>query len=346
LSIFGKRRRRLLSAASGFDSVVVTNPKNLFYLTDFWGGGIGIVRDDTTVLVTSVMEQRRATESGKEVEVVPTIGKLKQYEEALKRLKGKVLSDEVDPGLGRTTADHDLFIGVRRRKDEEEVRRITKASERIDRIYKMLEGSIVAGRSERQVAADVMKLATEEKLSPLPAEGALSPVIIGSGENASYPHADLTDRRLRAGDMVVADIFFRYEGYCSDCTRTYAVGRVSQERKEAYQAVLEAQLRGISLAKKGVTGRAVHEGVSAVLKERGLDEFFTHGTGHGVGIDIHESPSIGRTSRDRLREGDVVTIEPGVYLPGKYGIRIEDTLSIGDRTKVLFDYTKDLLVLG
>ena len=345
MSIFGKRRQRLLSAASGFDSVVVTNPKNLFYLTDFWGGGIGIVRDDTTVLVTSVMEERRATESGKEVEIVPTVGKLKQYEEVLSRLHGRVLSDEDDAGLGKTT-DVDLFIAVRRRKDAEEMARIGGASRRLDKIYKMLESSIRQGRTERQVAADVMKLATEEKLSPLPAEGSLSPVIIGSGENAAFPHADLTDRKLRRGDMVVADIFFRYEGYCSDCTRTYAVGSVSQERRDAYQAVLDAQLQGVKLAKKGARGRAIHEGVNGVLKEHGLDAYFTHGTGHGVGIDIHESPSIGRTTKDILREGDVVTIEPGVYLPGKFGIRIEDTLTIGDRTRVLFDYTKDLLVIG
>jgi Xaa-Pro aminopeptidase/Xaa-Pro dipeptidase len=346
LTTFGKRRARLLSAASGYDSIVVTNPKNLFYLTDFWGGGIGIVHDDRTVLLTSVMEEKRANESGKEIEVVPTVGKQLQYATARRQLKGKVLADEFDRDLGMTTVDGDLFIQVRRKKDAEELARIEKASQKIDRLYEMLETTIGPGRSERQVAAEVMKMATEEKLSPLPAEGALSPVIIGSGENGSYPHADLTDRKLRVGDMVVADIFFRYEGYCSDCTRTYGVGRVSPEKRQAYQAVLDAQLRGIELAKRGASARKVHEGVNEVLKERKLDAFFTHGTGHGVGIDIHESPSIGRTSVDRLREGDVVTIEPGVYIPGRFGIRIEDTLAIGDSTKVLSDYTKELQVLG
>ena len=346
MSIFSKRRQRLLSAASGFDSVAVTNPKNLFYLTDFWGGGIGIVKDDRTVLVTSVMEERRATESGKEVEIIPTKGRAQQYETALKALKGKILADDFDENLGKTSVASDVFIKVRRRKDQEEVARIAKASKRLDAIYEMLEGSIRPGRTERQVAADVMKLATELKLSPLPAEGSLSPVIIGSGENGAYPHADLTDRKLRAGDMVVADIYFRYEGYCSDCTRTYAVGRADRDRRDAYGAVLESQLRGIKLVGKGASARAVHEGVNEVLAAHKLDSFFTHGTGHGVGIDIHESPSIGRTSKDRLREGDVVTIEPGVYIPGKYGIRIEDTLTVGDRTKVLFGYTKELLELG
>ncbi len=345
MSTFGRRRQRLLSAASGFDSVVVTNPKNLFYLTDFWGGGIGIVRDDHTFLVTSVMEQKRATESGEDVEVIAASTKAQQYEEARKRLKGTVLCDEVDPELGKTKTDGRLFIGVRRKKDAEEVARIARASEKIEGVYRMLESAIAPGKSERQLAGEVMKLATVEGLSPLPAEGSLSPVIIASGENASYPHADLTDRKLRAGDLVVADIYFRYEGYCSDCTRTYAVRRVSQERRDAYAAVLEAQLKGLALVKSGVSGRSVHEGVSALLKERGLDAYFTHGTGHGVGIDIHESPSLSARSKDRLRDGDVVTVEPGVYLPGEYGIRIEDTLSIGGGTKNLYTYTKELLVL-
>lgn len=346
MSTFGRRRKRLLSAAPEYDAVVVTNPKNLFYLTDFWGGGIGIVKDDRTILVTSVMEQKRANDSGNEIEVMPTRGRSQQYETALKLARGKLLSDEYDENLATAKVDSGLFIKVRRKKDEVEIARIVKASRRMDKIYEMLETSIGPGRSERQVAADVMKLATEEKLTPLPAEGALSPVIIGSGENGSYPHADLSDRKIRTGDMVVADIFFRYEGYCTDCTRTYAVGRVSQDRREAYAAVLESQLKGVELARRGASGRAVHEAVNDVLKEHKLDAYFTHGVGHGVGIDIHESPSLSRSSTDRLREGDVVTIEPGVYIEGKYGIRIEDTLVIGDRTRVLFDYTKELRVLA
>jgi Xaa-Pro aminopeptidase len=346
LSTFGKRRQRLLAAASGFDAVVVTNPKNLFYLTDFWGGGIGIVRKDSTVLVTSVMEEKRANESGKEVEVVPAIGRLQQYELMSRHLKGRILSDEHDANLGGATVDAGLFVAVRRKKDAEEMARIERASEKLDAIYRMLENSIRPGRTEREVAGDVMKLATEEGLSPLAAEGSLSPIIIASGENGSYPHAELSDRKLRSGDMVVADIFFRFEGYCSDCTRTYAVGRVSQRMREVYRAVLDAQVRGVGLVRKGVSAKVVHEGVNEVLGEQNLDQYFTHGTGHGVGIDIHESPSIGRTSADRLREGDVVTVEPGVYFPGEYGIRIEDTLAISDGTKVLFDYTKELLELG
>ncbi len=345
MNAFARRRRRLLSAAKGFDSVVVTNPKNLFYLTDFWGGGIGVVREDRTVLLTSFMEERRATQSGKEVEVVPTSARSQQFDAARRMARGRIVTDEFETNLGKSTVDAELFLGVRRKKDDEELARIGRASRKIEKVYEMLEKSMRAGMTEWQVAAGVMKLATEEELTPLPAEGSLDPVIIASGENGAFPHAVLTDRKLRRGDLVVADIFFRYEGYCSDCTRTYAIGRVAQDRRDSYQAVLEAQLKGVALAARGASGRSVHEAVAAVLTERKLGKFFTHGTGHGVGIDVHESPSLGRTSKDRLKEGDVVTIEPGVYIPGEFGVRIEDTLSIGASAKDLYTYTKELLVL-
>src|SRR5208282_266593 len=250
------------------------------------------------------------------------------------------LHDEHGEHLKGVT-DEKFFIQVRRRKDAEEVSRIAEASKRIDRIYEMLEKTIRPGLTEWAIASEVMKEATLEGLSPLASEGSLSPIIIGSGENSAYPHVELTDRKVRVGDMVIADIFFRYEGYCSDCTRTYAVGRVSKERREGYQAVLEAERHGIEMVKVGASGREVHEGVKGILSKHGLDKYFTHGTGHGVGIDIHESPSLGGKSNDILQKGDVVTVEPGIYIPGDYGVRIEDTMLVDAGTRVLTDYTRE-----
>jgi Xaa-Pro aminopeptidase len=344
LSIFDKRRERLLSLASGFDTVIVANPKNLFYLTDFWGGGIGIVGADQTVIVTSVMEEQRATETSKGAQVLPTKGMAAAYEMVKKRAKGKVLIDQYDHKL-KGSIDEALFLEARRKKDAEEVHRIKEGSKRVEKLYQLLEREIRPGRTELEIAAGVMWLATAEGLSPLAAEGSLSPIIIASGPNAALPHAELTDRKVKAGDMVVADIFFRYRGYCTDCTRTYGVGRVSKERRDGYQAVLEAQLEGIELTKKGARSKDVHAGVSGVLKKQGFEKYFTHGTGHGVGIDIHERPSIGGASEDLLADGDVVTVEPGIYIPGEYGVRIEDTLALGRSSKVLFSYTKELLIL-
>ena len=231
------------------------------------------------------MEEKRANESGKEVEVVTGWSRLQQHELMNKHLKGKVLKDEYDAKLGRATVDPDLFITVRRKKDREELARIEKASEKLDTIYGALESWIRPGRTEREVAADVMKLAIEEGLSPLGAEGSLSPIIIASGENGSYPHAELSDRKLRQGDMVVADIFFRYDGYCSDCTRTYAVGHVSQQMRDVYQAVLDAEAHGVGLAGEGRLRQGRARG-----RDRGPE-------GAQTGPALH--PRDGPRSRDR-----------------------------------------------
>lgn len=346
MSAFRRRRERLLQAASGFDNVMATNPKNLFYLTGFWGGGTGIVTPESTVLVTSVMEERRARETAAESDVIARSGGA-EMEAAVKKIlaRGKTLTDEFDKRMKGVTVDPGLFLRTRRTKDAEETARITKASEKIDDIYEMLEKTIRPGVTEIELAAEVMKMATEEHLSPLAAEGSLGAIIIGSGENAAYPHAELTDRKVRDGDLVIADIFFRYEGYCSDCTRTYGVGKVSKERRDGYAAVHEAQLRGVELVKAGETGQRVHEEVRAVLGRYGLDKYFTHGTGHGVGIDIHELPSLGSKSADTLQKGDVVTVEPGIYVPDEYGVRIEDTIVIDGAARVLHNYTRELLIL-
>lgn len=344
MTIYGRRRERLLSAAKGYDTVVVLNPKNLFYLTDFWGGGIGIVREESTVVVTSVMEQKRATESGKEVLVVPEKGMAAIHEAARKRMNGKVLVDAYDPDL-RGEIDEALFLGVRRTKDSEEVKRIAKATKKVELLYSLLEREIRPGRTETEIASEVMRLATREGLSPLGAEGSLSPVIVASGPNGALPHAELTERKVGRGDLIVADIFFRFRGYCTDCTRTYAVGKASEDARAGYEAVLEAQKRGVELAVRGAKARAIHAGVTAVLAEHGLERYFTHGTGHGVGIDIHERPSIGMSSDDILAEGDVVTVEPGIYKPGRFGVRIEDTVVIGRETENLYEYTRELQVL-
>ncbi|MDA4122301.1 MAG: Xaa-Pro peptidase family protein [Thaumarchaeota archaeon] len=345
MSVFKQRRERLLLLASGFDNVVVADPKNLYYLTGFWGGGWGIVRPDATVLVTSVMEEKRATGSSHEAEVVTAPVRSDQVK-AVKRLlaKGRTLIDSKD-GQVRGTVDTGPFIQARRKKDSEELSLIRGASERIDKIYEMLEKTIRPGLTELEIAAEVMKQATLDDLSPLAAEGSLSPIIIGSGENSAYPHAELTKRKVRSGDMIVADIFFRYRGYCSDCTRTYAVGRVRKEQRDGYEAVLEAERHGVKMVRRGESGRDIHLAVKAILKGHRLDGFFTHGTGHGVGIDIHESPSLGGKSEDTLQTGDVVTVEPGIYIPGDYGIRIEDTLFVGNDVEVLTKYDRELLIL-
>ncbi len=347
LSSYALRRKKLRSLTKDNENLLVTKPQNLFYLTGFWGGGVGVVLDDRLVLVTSNMERRRAEKSAGETEVIGVSTNSGITGEVRKLLRRG--SSVVDSGglkiNGRVTVDDGPYLQARRTKDREEQDKITTASRKIDRIYELLEREAMEGMTEREVAADVMRAATLEGLTPFGSEGSLSPIIVAAGENGAYPHAEVTDRVLRDGDFVVVDLFFRFEGYGSDETRTFGVGRLSKEKRQAYQAVLAAQKRGIQCSRAGVECRRVHAQVSRVLGRSSLLRYFTHGTGHGVGVDIHELPSISAASGDRLRENDVVTVEPGVYLPGKYGIRIEDTVLVGMREAVLTRYTRELVVL-
>lgn len=348
LTVYAQRRKRLLSLARG-KQVVAVAPANKYWLTDFWGAGAAIVLPERTVVVTSPLEADRVRETGKEVEVVVAKGSNDVQRSLLKQLDGgKVM---VDDGSGlqlksRGVSKPGSYVEARRVKDQEEIRRIRKASRGLDEIFARMEGFLKPGASEWKVASEVMKLATERRLTPIQDGGALSPVIIGSGPNGALPHAELSPRTIKNGDMVIADIFFRSEGYYSDCTRTFAVGAPSSEARRNYSAVKEAQEAALEIAKEGETCGDVNEAAVVVLRKRGIDKYLNHSIGHGVGIDIHELPRIAKGEKTRLARNDVVTDEPGVYLRGRYGIRIEDTLVVGKKPEVLTKFTKDLVTCG
>ncbi len=345
MSIFADRRKKALSLAKG-RQLVATTGANIFWLTDFWGAGAAIVHEDRTTVVTSVFEADRARELGNEVEVVAAgrwadiLGVVARQME-----KGVALTDD-DRSMRRFKQfrmEPALFLEARRVKDEVELGRIKRASQGLDAIFEALPGVLKPGRTEWEVAAEVMKLATLNGLTPSGSDSALSPTIIASGENGALPHCELTDRKLRKGDFVVADIFFRYRGYNSDATRTFAVGGASGEMKRNYLVVREAQEDALELIREGTLCKEVNDRAVRTLRKHGLDKYLNHSVGHGVGIDIHELPRISKDSESRLVRNDVVTDEPGVYLPGKYGVRIEDTVKTGSKPVVMTRYTKDLV---
>lgn len=348
MGVFADRRRRVLSLAKG-RQVVAARGANLFWLTDFWGSGAAVVRDDKTVVVTSALEEDRCRALGKEVEVV-TVRKWAEMPGALMKLlvKGDVITDDDAEfrRFRRFKMNPSLFLEARRVKDEVEVDRIREASKGLDRIFEALPRELRPGRTEWEVAAEVMKVATQSGLTPSGSDSALSPTIVASGENGALPHCELTDRRLREGDFVVADIFFRCRGYNSDATRTFAVGKASPEMKRSYGAVLEAQENALEMIREGVVCKEVNNEAVRTLRKHGLDKYLNHSIGHGVGIDIHELPRISKDSKEVLVKNDVVTDEPGVYFLGKYGVRIEDTVKTGRKPEVLTRYTKELVTAG
>ncbi|MDA4121248.1 MAG: M24 family metallopeptidase [Thaumarchaeota archaeon] len=348
MTVYAERRKKLLALARGKQVVAMTAP-NLFYLTDFFGSGVAIVRPDKTVVVTSPLGAARAGEVGKEVEVVVAKRPKDILNVLMRRLEEGIAVVDNDGEVRRYKRFKmrpDLFLEARRIKDETEVDRIRKASKGLDKIFEALPSELKPGRTEWEVAAEVMKLATTQGLTPSGSDSALSPTIIASGENGALPHSELTGRKLRMGDFVVADIFFRYEGYNSDETRTFCLGTPTSAMKKHYAAVLEAQLRALDVAKPGVACEQVHKAAVRVLAKHGVAKYLNHSVGHGVGIDIHELPGISNGNKSKLLVNDVITDEPGIYLRGKYGIRIEDTLKIDRKPVLLTKYTKELVTCG
>jgi Xaa-Pro aminopeptidase/Xaa-Pro dipeptidase len=348
MTVYAQRRKRLLSLAKG-KQVVAMTAANMFWLTDFWGGGAAIALPDRTVVVTGPLEADRAQETGQETEVVVVKGWKEIPGEIVTQLRGRAAladDDSLLRGSKGVGVDKDLFLTARRAKDELETSRIATASKGLDRIFGGVQAELRPGRTEWQVAARIMGLATELGLTPSGSDSSLSPTIVASGENGALPHSELTGRRLRKGDFVVVDIFFRSKGYNSDSTRTFAVGSASAEMKRNYSVVLEAQERALDAAIPRTACGDVHEAAVDVLRKNRLDRFLNHSVGHGVGIDIHELPAISKGNKVPLELNDVVTDEPGIYIPGKYGIRIEDTFAIAKRPKILTKFTKDLVICG
>ena len=342
MTVYSQRRKRLLSLAEEKEVAVFAAP-NLFYLTDFFGGGAAVVRRDKTVIVTTPLEADRAREAAKEAEIV-VVKKAKDLAKGVEKELGRkrAVADQAGPETkpGRFKARPEVFLESRRVKDEAEIGRKREACAGTDRVFEALEGELKPGKSEWQMAALAMKAALEHRLIPH------GPVIIASGPNGAYGHSELSDRRLKVGDLVVADLFFTREGYWSDETRTFAIGNAAPERKKNYEIVRQAQQAALDSVGVGVRCGDVNDAAVDVLRKHKVDRFLNHSVGHGVGIDIHELPRIAKGNRERLRENDVITDEPGVYFVGKYGIRVEDTVHVARKPSVLTRYTKELVTCG
>lgn len=216
-------------------------------------------------------------------------------------------------------------VVVRQRmvKDEEELRLLAPAAAIVDEALELLVAEGFAGRSEVEVAWRLEALMHE-----LGAEGPSFETIVAAGPRAALAHAIPGERRIERGELVLIDAGARFRGYCSDITRTFAVGTPGQRAREVYEIVLAAQLAGLAAVRPGVDGRGVDAAVRGVIESAGYGDAFGHGTGHGVGLEVHELPMLGKRRGDRLGEGMVHTVEPGIYLEGELGVRIEDTVVV------------------
>lgn len=224
-----------------------------------------------------------------------------------------------------------IISNLRMFKSSEEVEYVRRAAEICRKVlYKLVEEG-VEGKSERELAAYI-----EYLVKSFNADVSFEP-IVASGPNGANPHHTPSSRVVRRGDLVVLDFGARYKGYCSDITRTLAIGEVDREAEKVYEIVEEAQQAGLNACREGVEAGEVDLAVRKTIGRYGYEKYFTHRTGHGLGLDIHEEPYIAPNSKTVLKEGMIFTIEPGIYLPRRFGVRVEDDVVIegGRGVKVL-----------
>ena len=226
-------------------------------------------------------------------------------------------------------------------KEEWELERMRKAQDIADKAFSEILTRIKAGMTEKELQAEIIYCLLKNG-----ADGpSFSPIVV-SGPNTSLPHGVAGDRVIENGDFVTMDFGALYMGYCSDMTRTVAIGYATEEMEKVYNTVLAAQLAGIAASKAGVLGKEVDNAARKVIEDAGYGQYFGHGYGHSVGLEIHEKPNCGRYSEDIMVENCVASAEPGIYMPGKFGVRIEDCLIYkADGTENITHSPKNLIII-
>lgn len=331
------------------DRLLVGTPVNLRYLTGFTGSnGIASIDASDRAEHRFFTDFRYATQSAEQVpselerEIAPAElldaavgalgtgtgrgGRRLGFDDAATTVKQHARLLELLHGDWELVPCGGVVEQLREVKDEREVGAIRAACQLADEaLTRVLDRGLV-GRSERAVAIEL-----ELQMRTLGAQAASFPSIVAGAEHGALPHAEPREVEIAPGTLVTIDWGAYLDGYCSDCTRTYATGDLDELASTTYELVLDAQEQALAALRAGVSGRDVDAVARAHIEAGGHGEHFGHGTGHGVGMEIHEAPRLSRTAGEQpLRAGNVVTVEPGVYLPGRLGVRIEDLVVVGE----------------
>ncbi len=226
---------------------------------------------------------------------------------------------------------------------------IKRASQILDKLYQICTEEIKIGMSEKDLQSKLVCEALKLDGSIPNYPFTLNPFIIGSGPNGAFPHAETSERSFLGGDFIVIDLTIRYRGYISDATRTFALRNQTEEKKKIYETVKNAQKRGIDKARSSVKCIDVDLECRTFISGSGYAEYFIHSTGHGVGLEVHERPWIRPEENSVLLDNMAITIEPGIYITTKFGVRIEDTIMINNHARlgneILTKFTKDLITI-
>lgn len=357
------RRGRLSALADSLvarhlDALLVTGLSNIRYLTGFSGSSaLLVLTPAATLLITDFRYQTQVAEevgtlARVTIEPVSLWTGLWQQLAALAHVRQigfesahlahrdfeRVLESG---GKWHWTPTVDLIEGLRERKDSGEVERIQRAADIATAALRRALPQLRPGMTELE-AAGVLEHALRDEGS----EGFAFPTIVAAGARSALPHARATSHRVSRGDFLLFDFGAVTDGYCSDVTRTVVMGRATPEQREVYDVVRGANAAASSGVRVGMTGRDADAIARSYIERHGLGDLFGHGLGHGIGLDVHESPRLAKTNEQPLPPVAVVTIEPGVYRPGWGGVRIEDDVWLGgDGARVLTDFPRELLEL-
>ncbi|WXG40951.1 MAG: Xaa-Pro peptidase family protein [Candidatus Freyarchaeum deiterrae] len=339
------------------EALILFKPENIFYISSFFSTSfmyLFIPREDSPTAVVSQLEFEAAKNAIKDFSILEA-KKQEDFEKTLlnlqKDLKLKKLGFEEDfltvnvkeklekssKGVDFMPAS-DIIKKLRSIKSRSEIEVIRKAAEIADEGIKRAIDAITPGIKEYEVAAEA-----EYAMRKMGSSGTSFDTIIASGYRSAFPHGSCSDRKLENGDLVVIDLGARYKNYCSDLTRTRMVGSPSSKQEKLFQTVLNAQQKAMEIICPGVKASVIDETARELIKKEGYGDFFVHSFGHGVGIEVHEYPSISLNSKDIIETGMVFTAEPGVYVPDFGGCRIEDMVLVRKNGYELLSKSPQLL---
>lgn len=341
----------------GLDAILLTSEANCYYATGFMGEGIALVTRRGSWYFTDSRYTEAADKAIGDAAVIREVSREKPFSVLINEALAEAGAEKAGFEEQRmTVAEHavyseklhctltpasSLITELRGSKDEEELSCMTAAQRIAEGALEQILKEIRPGMTEKEIAARLNYLMVSAG-----AEKTAFDTIVASGPNGSMPHAVPGMRKVREGDFITMDFGCVYKGYCSDMTRTVALGRPSDEMRNVYDIVLQAQLAGIAAAKAGVTGAVIDGAARKVIQDAGYGVYFGHSFGHSLGIDIHEAPNAAPGNDKPMPDGAVVSAEPGIYLPGKFGVRIEDVMILRpDGAQVITKAPKALLVL-
>ncbi|ASS98889.1 Xaa-Pro dipeptidase [Geobacillus thermocatenulatus] len=348
-------RLRALLEEQHLDGLLVTNGYNRRYLTGFTGtAGAVLVSRQGAVLVTDFRYVEQASRQAQGFEVVQHSGPIiEEIANQVKRLGIKRLGFEQEHVTYAAYKSYEeairaelvptswLVEKLRLIKSEAEIKILKEAAEIADAAFSHILSFIRPGVKEIEVANEL-----EFFMRKQGASSSSFDTIVASGYRSALPHGVASEKTIERGELVTLDFGAYYKGYCSDMTRTVAVGDISAELRTIYDIVLEAQQRGMNGLKAGMTGKEADALTRDYIREKGYGDYFGHSTGHGIGLEIHEGPTLSFRSDVVLEPGMVVTVEPGIYIPGLGGVRIEDdTVINADGNEALTHSPKELIIL-